>query len=532
MWSSSEPSGPRRCPLWRRLAGRLRRGAARLRSVVSPGPLPPPDFDWRRYVDANADLAAAGITDETSAVRHWREHGSREGRQWAALAPPPPPGFDWRWYIRAYTDLAPAGITDEPAAIRHWREHGCREGRRGAPRRPNSFDWLAYVDRFEEQRDPLAGASAARALLVCPSIDSVFLRAWGDLVCWDDAGSDRVLQAWDSAADYAEVFVRGPFERIRRELEQGRMPWPDECARCLLLRLMPTDGGAPWDRTFVRMLRVEPSYHCTLDCPGCVPLAARYRHTRAFQLAPEILDKVVADFVAGGLAVDAVDFQGHGEPLLNPRLWEMVRNSRARLPHAWISVTTNAQGRFRPQMSDAGLDEIVCSIDGVDAETYECYRVHGRFDLAWRFLVDFARAGGAAGGAVRVVWKYVVFGHNSAPATLLRAQEMAREAGVAELVFVLTRNGPAARRVQTPEDVPRLASGPPLSFRFHEPAVEDLEARLARSRRLSLEGEREQSAALVESVRRNLERFYPPGAPMPERQGSLAARAAAPAPRS
>ena len=438
------------------------------------------------------------------------------------VAPEPPPGFDWRWYVRSYTDLAAAGIVDEKSAIRHWRVNGRREGRRFAPRRPSSFDWSIYVDRFSDTPHAVLSTTVARRpQLVCPSVDSIFLRAWGDLVCWDDAGSDRVLQAWDPAVDYAEIFLNGPFQEIRRNLKEGRMSWPEECSRCLLLRLLPDGAGAPWERTFVRVLRVEPSYYCSLDCPGCVPLSIRRRHSKAFQLDPEILARILADLTAGGLEVDALDFQGHGEPLLNPRLWEMARRSRERLPRAWISVVTNAQGRFRPEMAKSGLDEVVCAIDGADPASYEPYRVCGNFQLAWQFLLDFIRANTWADRPIRVVWKYVIFEHNSSPESLLKAQRMALDAGVSELVFVITRNGPAPRQIRFPSDVPRLKPGPPVSFRFHEPSIEDLEARLEESRRLESEGGTEEAALMAESIRRNLERFFPSIGNRPERQQRL-----------
>lgn len=468
MWSKSEPGRP----LWRRFAGRLRRALA---------PPPPPE------------------PDRTGA----------------------PPGFDWRWYLASYTDLAAAGVTDEAGAIRHWREHGCREGRRFAPRRPASFDWLAYVDRFPEARPPLAPPASGRARLLCPSIDSLFLRAWGDLVCWDDAGSEQLLQAWDPAIDYADLFLDGPYQEIRRATRAGRMPWPQRCERCLLLRLAPAGASERWDRSFVRILRVEPSYHCSLDCPGCVPLAVRRGHRGEFQLDPERLDRILADLTAHGLAVDVLDFQGHGEPLLNPRLWEMGRRSRARLGRGWISVTTNAQGRFRPEMIASGFDEIVCAIDGVDAASYEPYRVHGDFDLAWRLLGDLVRARESADRPLRVVWKYVLFEHNAAPAQLLQAQRMARDLGVSELVFVLTRNGPAPRQIQSPDDVPRLADPPPLSFRFHAPSIDDLEARLAEAQRLAALGHEGEAEALAASIERNLQRFYPDPADRPPRHQRL-----------
>src|SRR5262249_41991540 len=208
-------------------------------------------------------------------------------------------GFDWRWYVQAYTDLAPAGITDEASAIRHWREHGRRDGRRFAPRRPNGFDWTTYVDQFPEGVSAAPTPSrGARPRLVCPSVDSIFLRAWGDLVCWDDAGSDRVLQAWDPATDYADVFLNGPYQIVRESVAKGVMAWPEVCERCLLLRIQPAGDFPEWDRRSVRIFRVEPSYYCSLDCPGCVPLSVRRRHSKAFQLDPDILDRILADLTS------------------------------------------------------------------------------------------------------------------------------------------------------------------------------------------------------------------------------------------
>jgi radical SAM family protein len=514
----------------RTLLGRLRRRGRKIFRGAPPDSSPAitSDFDWQWYVQSYSDLARAGIMDQASAVRHWQQYGRAEGRRSGPEPrdepPQPPPGFDWKWYVQSYTDLAPAGITDEASAIRHWREHGRRDGRRFAPRRPNGFDWTTYVDHFPDAAASESASTptpASPPRLVCPSVDSIFLRAWGDLVCWDDAGSDRVLQSWDPAADYADVFLDGPYEQVRRSVAQGRMAWPEECERCLLLRVQPPGAFTPWNRRAVRIFRVEPSYYCSLDCPGCVPLAIRRKHSQAFQLDPEILDRILRDLTARGISVEVLDFQGHGEPLLNPRLWEMGLRSREILPEAWISVTTNAQGHFRPEMARSGFDDIICSIDGVDAETYEPYRVHGNFDLAWRFMSDFAEVGLRARPRIRVVWKYVLFEHNSSPEALRKAQRMALEAGVSELVFILTRNGPAPRHIQFPSDVPRLEPGPPISFRFHQPSLEDLEARLEEARRLARTGRDEDAADMTLSVQRNLERFFPSGADRPERSQRL-----------
>jgi hypothetical protein len=141
----------------------------------------------------------------------------------------------------------------------------------------------------------------------------------------------------------------------------------------------------------------------------------------------------------------------------------MAQRSRERLPDTWITMTTNAQGRFRPEMARAGFNEIVCAIDGADSASYEPYRVHGKFDLAWRFLTDFVAAGASSDHRIRVVWKYVIFEHNAFPETLLRAQQMALDATARALGCSPIRREPAAtacRRQASPaESRRRLVAG-------------------------------------------------------------------------
>jgi len=80
-------------------------------------------FDWRYYVDANADLRAF---DEAAARRHWITYGIDEGRQGARA-------FHAASYLAQHPDLLAAfGARDYRAAIRHWLAYGAHEGRRGA----------------------------------------------------------------------------------------------------------------------------------------------------------------------------------------------------------------------------------------------------------------------------------------------------------------------------------------------------------------------------------------------------------------
>lgn len=152
--------------------------------------------------------------------------------------------------------------------------------------------------------------------------------------------------------------------------------------------MTPRDGGAP-DR--LRKVYVEPTNACNLDCRTCV------RH--AWDEPEGFMDWLVYERVVEGLAAAARDadgraaaqdatprgaahgrgaaepatvaFMGLGEPLLHPRLVDMVRLATER--GLATEVTTNALLLDEP-MADAlvaaGLGQLVVSIDGATAETF------------------------------------------------------------------------------------------------------------------------------------------------------------------
>jgi len=397
-----------------------------------------------------------------------------------------PPAFDWRSYVERYADLREAGVDSEEKAAEHYLAYGRAERR-----------WATKP------------SYPTRRTLVCPSVHSLYLRATGDLVCWDDAGNDEVLQRYDPGVDYGHDVYLGPvMNAVRHSLSEERMPF-EVCRRCLVLRSRTEHSSYHLDNRVIEIFQVEPSYKCSLDCPGCVPLHIR-RLAPPRNLEVSKLAKILNDLVTAGIEIRAVDFQGHGEPLLHPGLWGMIRVTRAICPQSYLTVTTNAHGVVRDAVFESGVDEVVCAIDGVSQETYEPYRVGGRFELAYRFMSDLARGSKRRGSPIKVIWKYVLFEHNSTPENLLDAQRLAREAEVDEVVFVFTRNGPRSTTVLHPGDVPVAAQGVPLSFRHHEPPIEELVTRLEELR-TELDAGRAgaQAQELASSVARNLVRFFP-----------------------
>ena len=397
-----------------------------------------------------------------------------------------PADFDWRLYLERYPDLRSAGIASEEEAVQHWKKYGKAEGRWGAPlSRPR------------------------RETFSCPTVASIYLRATGSLVCWDDAGNDMVLQPFSPDAHYGrDVWLGEPYEAVRRKLWQGRMPFPWVCQRCLVLQARAPHSSEAADRRFLDVFQVEPSYYCSLDCPGCISRAMR-RLAKPMNLDPAVFGKILADFVEAGITVRAFDFQGHGEPLLNRRIWNLIRMARKAFPRAFLSMTTNAHGLVTPEALACGLDEVVCAIDGARPESYILYRVGGSFKLAMDFMRNFASGVRREGHPTNVVWKYVLFAHNSDPEELAKAQRMAVETGIREMRFVFTRNGPVAGGISGFEDLPSPPEGLQVRFERHEPDLKELEVRLGETRARLAAGEAEGAGEIFLSVAKNLGRFLP-----------------------
>ncbi len=436
--------------------------------------------------------ASAESPQPTSTLGHLIRRGSAGVRRRLRLlfgGPKPirlPDDFDWRAYLRRYPDLQETGHDTEAKAALHFQEYGAREGR-----------WAT-----RESYPP-------RRAMSCPAVHSLFLRAWGDLACWDDAGVDGKLQPFDQSTDYARDVFLGPVsDRIRQDLYANRMPFPEYCSRCICLETEVMHTSYNRDCKVMETFHLEPSFRCMLDCPGCIKREVRRLAPRPHSLQPEVLEKILRDLDNGGVTVRRFNLQGHGEPLLNPDLAGLVGLAKSFYPNAYLAINTNANRPFDEEMVRAGVDELVCSVDGVDQASYEKYRVGGDFAATYRFMSDAAAAAPGLPLPLRIVWRYTVFEHNDKPEQLLEAQRLAREAGIGQMLFVLSSNGPMSNRMVRAEQIPVLDPGVPVAIHAHSPSPGDLERRLKLAEE-ALEGGNESTAgSLVASVARNLSRFY------------------------
>src|SRR3954447_1284800 len=126
-------------------------------------------------------------------------------------------------------------------------------------------------------------------------------------------------------------------------------------------------------------LQVEPVGQCTLRCQMC---AIQFRKDGppfgplAF-MDYGVFTRLLDQFPA----LEELQLQGLGEPMMHPRFFDMVEYAAGR----GIKVSTNTNATLMsPRRAErcitSGLGEIHISIDGASAEVYERIRVHARFD--------------------------------------------------------------------------------------------------------------------------------------------------------
>ncbi len=129
---------------------------------------------------------------------------------------------------------------------------------------------------------------------------------------------------------------------------------------------------------------LEPTFRCNLLCEMCPRFSSEDPYLdMAAQTYQRICD-------AMGYA-HTVDFTGWGEPMLHPRIYEMVAEARGRGCAA--TMTSNGtvfNERNSLRLIEAGMNRLTISVDGMTAETFEAIRTGASFDKLTRDLARFS----------------------------------------------------------------------------------------------------------------------------------------------
>lgn len=184
-------------------------------------------------------------------------------------------------------------------------------------------------------------------------------------------------------------------------------------------------SGNPWAAS------IEPTTSCNLRCTECptgMQMLTRSKGNMNLDVYGKILDKLSPDLIHLTLY-----FQG--EPMLNPHFSEMVQQARSRR----IFVSTSTNGHFLncenvDSIIKSGLNHIIISIDGLDQETYEKYRVKGTLQKVTEGISRLVEARKTAKSAFPFIeLQFIVMRHNEHQVN--QVKEFAKFLGVDKLTL-------------------------------------------------------------------------------------------------
>lgn len=183
------------------------------------------------------------------------------------------------------------------------------------------------------------------------------------------------------------------------------------------------------------VLRLEPTNACNLRCPGCITGLRQNPNRNAaltLQQARALIDAVREDAVF-------VRLDGMGEPLLNPRLPDIVAYAHARGLGTVASANLNIAPEARLlRLVRSGLDHLIVSCDGASQDVYEKYRRGGQLETVLDNIRTLVRLREQLG--LRNPWiefQFIEFEHSRHEVDAARA--LAMEAGADRFVSFPSR---------------------------------------------------------------------------------------------
>lgn len=176
-------------------------------------------------------------------------------------------------------------------------------------------------------------------------------------------------------------------ERPGKWLSIGALAWP----RLVERRLAPVVNKVVKSKSLKkkrwRLLQVESSIACNLRCVMCPWKEISRKAANGGIMSQEIWDSIRPHLPE----TQVVDFTGGGEPLLQPRLADWVREATA--AGCETGILTNGlllKRETAQELIDAGLTMICVSMDGATPDVYNQIRIGSNFDKVCENLAQIA----------------------------------------------------------------------------------------------------------------------------------------------
>lgn len=183
-----------------------------------------------------------------------------------------------------------------------------------------------------------------------------------------------------------------------------------------------------WGYPFLMML--EPTNVCNLRCPLCITgskLMTRENGMMSLDHFQKLIDEMSPYLMH-------LTLWSQGEPFVNRDFLPMVNYAHRR----GIKTVTSTNGHFLTENAEAivnsGLDTLIIAVDGASQETYEKYRVNGKFEKVYNGMRAVAEAKKRLNEKTPAIeLQFIVMKHNEHEIETIR--RMAVDCGVQTVSF-------------------------------------------------------------------------------------------------
>lgn len=133
---------------------------------------------------------------------------------------------------------------------------------------------------------------------------------------------------------------------------------------------------------------IESTSVCNLRCITCFQA---YTDIPKGFMDMVLYKKIIDEAAEKGLCSMKLNYRG--EPLLHPKIADMVKYAKDKgiMEVMFNSNCTKLTEEKCHQLIDAGLDKLICSVDGYTKEVYEKIRVGGRFETVLNNIKNLQR---------------------------------------------------------------------------------------------------------------------------------------------
>ena len=176
---------------------------------------------------------------------------------------------------------------------------------------------------------------------------------------------------------------------------------------------------------------IEPTNYCNLHCPLC-PTGAGLIKRKPENMSFEDFKLIINNL---GDSIVHLRMWNWGEPLLNKDFSKMVKYAKSK--RMFVNTSTNSfflNEKIMSELIDAGLDQLIVSLDGASKETYNKYRKNGDFEQvvsSLKKISELKRIRGVKYPEVKL--QFIVMKHNEHE--IPKVIKLAKETGIDTLFF-------------------------------------------------------------------------------------------------